>query len=300
MTKARLVFETPGTFLSFPVLSPLSYSPEQLTFTTNGEFTNQDLTDLSEFARITNVMPAGAVAPPASGEMLWEVVRDVLDRGEYATGSMSASEQAQYDQALAVLFEPAVGSPIRADSAALRAYHQYRDAAIVAQESYTAAKLTALSSSDPAVAAQWANDEPRLCAEIAASETAWATSGHRDQIEAAQQVVLTMGARSPQHLWTEWQTAFQQIIDITTDTSNLDTATTLFAPTDIFSAQNWPSFTLNASEIGGLLAQAPPELAAVLGAAASGSDGSDLESISFEFRSVGLLRSWFPKRMVQE
>jgi len=32
MTKAKLVFESPGSFLSFPALSPISYSADQLNF----------------------------------------------------------------------------------------------------------------------------------------------------------------------------------------------------------------------------------------------------------------------------
>ena len=298
MTKARLVFESPGTFLSFPVLSPLSYSPEQLTFTTDGELTAQDLAELSEFARVTNVMPGGPIAPLASGDMLWDVYSDVLDTAERATGTMTVAEQAQYDAALAYLYEPAApGSVLRSDSAELRAYRQCRDAFIAAQETYTAAKLTATSSADPAVTAQWEGiDEPRLRADVAARETAWTTTGHRDQVEAALQVELAMGARSPAHLWTQWQTAYLEVIDQTTDASGAGFATTGFAPSDVFSAGNWPSLTLDAAEISALITQASPELTAGLG---QGSGTSDLESISFEFRSVGLLRPWFRPAMFE-
>ena len=298
MTKARLVFESSGTFLSFPVLSPLTYSPEQLTFTTDGELTAQDLAELSEFARVTNVMPGGPIAPLTSGDMLWDVFSDVLDTAERATGTMTAAEQAQYDAALAYLYEPAApGSVLRSDSAELRAYRQCRDAFITAQETYTAAKLTATSSADPAVTAQWDGiDEPRLRADVAGRETAWTTTGHRDQVEAALQVELAMGARSPAHLWTQWQTAYLQVIDQTTDTSGSGFATTGFAPSDVFGAGSWPSFTLDAAEISALIAQGSPELTATLG---QGAGTSDLESISFEFRSVGVLRPWFRPAMFE-
>ena len=36
MTKAKMVFESPGSFLSFPALSPISYGADQLKF---GAFT---------------------------------------------------------------------------------------------------------------------------------------------------------------------------------------------------------------------------------------------------------------------
>ena len=60
MTKAKLVFESENTFLSFPALSPLSYPPDRLKFGTANEITPQELLDLSEFARITNQIPAGS------------------------------------------------------------------------------------------------------------------------------------------------------------------------------------------------------------------------------------------------
>jgi hypothetical protein len=296
MTKARLVFETPGTFLSFPVLWPITKSPEQLTFTTDGALSVQDLSELTEFALLTNIMPSGPIAPTPSDEMLWDVCREVLDTAERATGSMSPSEQAQYEQALAYLYEPAApGQVVRADSPALRDYRQYRDAAITAQERYNAAKLTATTSTDPAVAAQWAVDEPALRAQVAAAVAAWAGPGHRDQVEAALEVELTMGARSPQRLWAQWQTAFQPTIDTTTDTMRVETATTLFVPTDIFDSQDWPTLTLDATETSALLAQADPRLKAALGQGST----DDIESISFEFRSVGLIRPWFPKAMLR-
>lgn len=299
MTKARLVFESSGRFLSFPALalSPLTYTQEQLTFTTDGNLTAQDLAQLSEFARVTNVMPSGPIAPLVSTDMLWDVLRDVLDTAERADGTMTATEQVQYDSALAYLYAPAApGSVLRSDSADLRAYRQCRDALFTAQEAYAAAKQTATSISDPAVTAQWETiDEPRLRAHVDASETAWATTGHRDPIEAAIQIELAIGARSPARLWTKWQTAYLQVIDQTTDTSGLSFATTGFVPSDAFRG-TWPPFTLNSAEISTLCAQASPEMSLVLG---PGSETSDVESISFEFRSVGLLRPWFEPAMFE-
>ena len=64
----------------------------------------------------------------------------------------------------------------------------------------------------------------------------------------------------------------------------------------MFSAGNWPSLTLDAAEISALITQGSPELTAVLG---QGAGTSDLESISFEFRSVGVLRPWFRPAMFE-
>ena len=78
MTKAKAIFESDDTFLSFPALSPLSYSAEQLAFVVPGDLTPQRLNDASEFAHVANQIPRGVLAPVAQGEYLWEVYRDVL------------------------------------------------------------------------------------------------------------------------------------------------------------------------------------------------------------------------------
>jgi len=293
LTKAQLVFSNPGTFLSFPVLSPPSYAPEQLAFATGGTMTAQDLAELVDFSRVVNVMPSGPIAPTADGEMLWEVCRDVLATAQLASGTMSAAEQAQYDAALAHLYEPVgQGLGLRRDSAALKAYRACRDAWFVAQEAYAAAKLSAQTSTDPELTARWAVDEPRLRAEISDRESAWATTGQRAQVEAALQVEQAIGARSPSRQWTRWQSMFQDVIDTVTGIDGSQVAVSGMAPADVLDGGTWPSFRLDASEIAGLVAQAPTELRAVLG---QGSGGADLESITFEFRSVGLTRSWLDR-----
>jgi LysM domain len=298
MTKAKLVFASPDTFLSFPVLSPLSYSPEQLRFGTGGELTAQDLAEMSEFARITNVMPSGVVAPAAPGEPLWEVCGEVLRTAEVAAGTMTAADRARYDAAMAYLYvTPAAGGLPREDGPALRAYRQCRDAWITAVEDYKARQLTATSGGDAAAAARWAGEEePKLRAVIAEREATWATTGCRDQVEAALQVEQSLGARSPQRLWDDWQSALMAVIDLTTDTAANDFAATGFAPSDVFDGDPWPSFTLTGPEIKALVAQAPPELTAIFGDSAA---ASEVESVSFEYRSVALTRSWFRPAMFQ-
>jgi hypothetical protein len=58
MTKAKIVFERPGTFLSFPALVPIAFSPAELDF-------GKALSDpkvsaaLVEFSRAVNQCPTG-------------------------------------------------------------------------------------------------------------------------------------------------------------------------------------------------------------------------------------------------
>jgi hypothetical protein len=291
MAKAKLVFESENTFLSFPALSPLSYPPERLKFVKpSGEVTPQDLADLSEFARITNRIPRGVLAPEDEEEYLWDVYREVLTTAQISSGSMSASEKAEYDGAMSFLY---VSGPdgLRRPSSALTAYNQHRDAHIKAQEEYKAAQFTAESSDDPAVRSLWLDeDEPRLREEVRRIEEAWFTGGQKAQVEAAQQIERSRAARDPSLIWNEWQKSFIADLDMQTDTNNIQYAITGFSPSDLFDIGSWPRFTLTRDEMTRLAPLAPQELLTIFG---SSPGNPDIESVSFEFRSVALMRPWF-------
>jgi hypothetical protein len=70
--------------------------------------------------------------------------------------------------------------------------------------------------------------------------------------------------------------------------SNMSYAPTGFSPADIF-AQDWPPFTLTKDEIAQLARSAPDELRNIV---ATGSGASTITSLSFQFRSVALVRPW--------
>jgi hypothetical protein len=289
MAKARLVFESPDTFLSFPALSPLSYEPEQLTFGKPGDLTPQKLADLSEFARITNQIPRGVLAPVDEGEYLWDVYRDVLQTAQLSSGNLSPQDKARYDEAMAFLYARSADG-FRQDSEALRAYRQYRDAVINAQEDYKNQQLTAEASTDAAVQTRWRNeDEPRLRQEVKRLEDEWLTRGFKAQVEAAQQVEQACTARAPSLIWDEWKTAFIEDLDKETDTSLINYAVTGFSPRDVFDGESWPRFNLTRAEMTRLAAQAPAELLAIFG---SSQPSTAIESVSFEYRSVAVARSW--------
>ena len=70
MTKAKLVFESPGSFLSFPALSPISYSADELKF---GAFTAVETAErliFSEFSRFANALPSGTIFQPQGDSYL--------------------------------------------------------------------------------------------------------------------------------------------------------------------------------------------------------------------------------------
>jgi hypothetical protein len=287
LTKAKLVFETETTFLSFPVLEPLAYPPARLHFADDGPHDErQRLADLSEFSRITNYIPRGVVARQ-DDEYLWHIYDEVLRTAEVAQGSMSAEEQARLDEVLALLYvrTPSGG---RQDSPALAAYNGYRDAHIKALEEYKNRQLTAETSNDPKLTAQWATDEPAIRQAIAQILREWETAGSKAQIENAQQVEEAFAARAPSHQWTEWKDSFMAALDVQHDLNAVEYVPTIFSPYDVFDRGPWLRFTLTSEEIKHLNEQAPPELASIL----SVDSASDVERVSFEYRSVTLVRSW--------
>jgi hypothetical protein len=290
MTKAKLVFESENTFLSFPALSPLSYPPDRLKFSMADGLTAQELSDLSEFARITNRIPRTVLAPVEEGEYLWDVYQNVLHTAQRPAGVLSAPEQARYDAAMAVLYTDSAEG-LRQPSPMLTAYCQYRDAHIKAQEDYKNCQFTAESSADPAVQAQWQNmDEPRLRQEVQRLEREWLTQGFRAQVEEAQQIEQACNARAPSRAWDEWQKAFIDDLDKDTDTNQIRYAETGFSPSDLFDMGSWLRFTLTNAEMTRLIQQAPPELQAIYG---SDLATPSVDSVSFEYRSVALTRPWF-------
>ena len=90
MTKAKLVFKSPDTFLSFPTLSP-TYSPNRLTFLP----ATHDMAAFSEFSMLANALPGGVLFQPSLDNTLWDMYLHVLRHMQLAQGSLTLDESAQ-------------------------------------------------------------------------------------------------------------------------------------------------------------------------------------------------------------
>jgi len=160
LSKAKRVFESENTFLSFPVLSQLTYDVEDLQFSGDAPAA-QRLVNLSEFSRVTNRIQRGVVAAIDGDEYLWDVYDDVLSNAELAEPALNEAQQKEYAAALELLYtETADG--LRHESPVLQGYKTFRDAHIKALEEYKNRQLTADISADPAVKAQWVVDEAAI------------------------------------------------------------------------------------------------------------------------------------------
>jgi hypothetical protein len=294
MTKAQLVFAAPDTFLSFPALSPLSYPPDQLSFASGNALSAQQLRSFSEFSRVTNSLPLGTIFQPPADTYLWDKYHEVLATSVLASGEPSSEQLAAITAAQAYL-RLTTPDGLQADSPAVVAYKQYRDAWFKAVQDYKEKQLTAGATTDPKQQTQWKDtDEPALRAKIAEAEANWESKGNKAAVERAQQATTEVASQSPQLIWRDWSSKFIPEIDLQTDPEQNTFALTGFLPNNAVEQKDWPSFTLAAPEIAQLAAQAPKELAAVFNELQG---SSQIDSISFEYRSVGLERPWLEPKV---
>ncbi|HEY7269906.1 MAG TPA: hypothetical protein VH951_08770, partial [Dehalococcoidia bacterium] len=288
MTKAKLVFEDPDTFMSFPALAPIGFKAEQLKLGVLDSVDNAERLVYSEFARITNSLPDDTIFE-IGDQFLWDVYGEVLRSAELATGTTTPEEDAAYQLARDFL-GVADASGLRSPSPEMQGYQQFRDVWFNAVEAYKAAELTATTSTDPAVVSQWQNtDKPRLRAVVEQARGDWEARGFKAAVEQAQQVEQAYAARSPELGWRAWSSQFDPDIDLLTDPAQQEFAGTTFLPGDIFD-QEWPTFRLAKDEIADLIGKAPEELKGIF--APEGSQ-SAVKELSFEFRSVKVARHWF-------
>ena len=283
--KAKRVFTNAETFLSFPLLAPFSFSPEQVA-AINAPQSAADYATAADFARIVNFIPRDIVATVDGESFLWDVYEDVLDRAEVASGNTSAAA----DTAAAATLYVTSDDGSRAESPAYKEYRQYRDAWIAAQEDYTAQSLSADSLTGDA-RAQWSDvEEPALRAAIAAAEAAWEQQGRKAEIEAALLSADRVSATDPRLSWREWQNDFNPDIDMISDpTSGGRYAPTGYSPRDLSGDDAWLHFDLSSAEMATLVAEAPANLRVVL----TDNSASDFEHVAFDYRSVGIMRPWF-------
>ena len=298
MAKAKLVFETPGSFLSFPVLAPLSFHPAQLDF-------SKALTDpthmaaLRDFSLAVNRCPSDPVARASEDDYLWDRYDAWLNAMELATSSLDAGSQAAYDAARALLVTTD-SNGVEVDSPVVVAYKQCRDAVIDAEQAFKAAQLSATNAGSADVLSEWQTvDAPKLREAIDNANANWIAVGHKADVEAARATLAQCEARRPSATWNTWRTLYTPpkadtpSIDCITDPKdNFTFPPSGFTPADLVN-QAWTPLQLSAAEIATLVSGAPQELRALFGDISA----SSITSISFEFRSAAVVRPWFSPAM---
>ena len=292
MSKAKKVFGADDTFLSFPV-SPLPHTKRQLDFLAqqDADALRQSLQNLQAFSILVNLIPSDEAWLPTETRFLWDVYEQVLKEAQFASSTRTAEEEAAYQQALNYLRAVGEGGAPE-ESAHVKAYRQYKDAYLVAQQKYLAAKSTAECATDPVEQQRWRDvDEPAQRAELDALQAQWIIAGNKNEVEAAQSKVVNLGARSPIQTWNEWSSRFNREIDtLTGAVDNFTVFPTLFSPSNALEEGAWKPFKLSAEEVKVLLNEAPAELRQRY---AADSATSSVASVTFEFSSAAILRPWF-------
>ncbi len=283
--KAKRVFAADGSvMLSFPLLEPIGFTADELEACTEPESAD-DYAVAADFSRVVNLVVSDMVASTTERK-LWDVYRDVLDRAQVGDVSTEGDE----DHSAADILYADGPDGTRVESEALKRYRQYRDAWFVAREDYAAHKLSGELSEDPAEHQQWTDtDEPALRAAIDAATSAWDTLGQRAEIEKALEEERNTAFRDPRRRWAEWSNAFNPDIDMATAGDGGRYAPTGFSPRNFAERDGWLTFDMSAAEMRALVEQAPDGLKRVL----DDDRGSSIEHVSFEYRSVALVRPWF-------
>jgi hypothetical protein len=286
--KSRRIFATDaGIFLSFPLLSPLTFTPHALA-TLSTPASAADYATAAEFARIVNFLPRDMVANGSGDRYLWDIYADVLARADVADGS--AGQAGQGSSGGSALLYDVGPDGTQTETVSYRAYRQYRDAWIVAREDYGTHKLTGELADNPDARRHWTDvEEPPLRAALAKAEADWKTLGRRDEIEAALQAERDAALNDPRARWRQWVGAFNPDIDLLTDIGGGRYAPTGVSPKDFTGDTAWLHFDLSASEMASLVHDAPAALKVVL----EDDGGSAINHVSFDYRSVAIVRAWF-------
>jgi hypothetical protein len=291
MTKAKKVFGADDTFLSFPV-SPLPYKKRDLDFFSarNTDDLRQSQRNLQAFSTLVNLIPDDEAWLPTDTTALWDVYEQVLREANFAESSRTPEEETAYQQALAFLRVEGEGGVFE-DSAAVKIYKQHKDAFLFAEQKFNADKVTGDNAADLGEQKRWREvDEPAARAQIEDLRMKWITVGHKNEVDAAQAKVRTLGAKSPLVTLGEWNSRFNA--DIDSISGELNTSTiypSFFSPSNAVEDGAWQPFKLSAEEVSVLINEAPPELRARFAA----NNTAAGKSLTFEFSSAAIQRPWF-------
>lgn len=283
--KAQHVFGGDNTFLSFP-LTPLQYTQADLSFVQNF-----NVSRLKDFSLLVNLIPTGQAWQPTEAYYLWDIYGDVLGGHdtELAQSTRTAQEEAQYQRA--VQFLNVAGADGWSElSPAVKVYNQFRDQWFVLQEHYNSAKITGETTTDLTLKDNWLRiEEPRLRQQLRDLENRWLNEGFKQEVEQFQEIRSRLGAKNPHRTWGEWNSKFDPNINALTDADGVDFYPSSFSPMNALASGSWQTFNLTRDEVDAMVKAAPPELRSRL---AADLQDSDIESISLEFSSAAIVRTW--------
>ena len=292
--KARQVFESDTTFLSFP-LTAIGFKPVELDFLDEDDNPSMDAMKRASFSRLVNQIPRGQLWDPGEESYLWDVYDDVLNRSLVATGTRTAGEEEQYQKAMTFLYE-VTDDGLRVPSRVAAKYQEYYDAMIVLKEQFGAQKVDAELLEDADLKKKWREEgEPGWRTAIKNLEQRWRAEGFKDRVEQARLIENSLCGRSPVETWHEWGSQFDVDLDLKADLNGDNYAETNYLPVTALRDSSWSKFTINGDVAKKLIEDSPEELKKKLKGQAN--TVTALASMSFEYSTAKLQRYWFAPQL---
>lgn len=278
--KVNKVFHEEESFLSVPLGLP-SYSPEQFAAIPHAPESASQLLQLSEFSRLVNLKPDGAVWRTLPSNPLWTIVSDIFKNAVVARKRDVAEGQSQYDEALSVLRRKNDKGSY-AVSEKLRTYRQYEDAWRVLIQRHRAAEANE-------------RDQHHLLgirSELESLNVDWLDKGFKEEVEDALRSLHSSSPRRIRDIWDDWSLRLMDSVDKLTDVHGNRFIPTVYSPSNVVESPAWVTIEIGEDELQSLVAEAEPELATVLNV--GDSSEAPILGIKFQATSVSIVRSWLP------
>jgi len=291
ISKAKKVFGSENIFLSFPV-TPLAYQKEDLEFFSqkSGLDLLKSKANLSAFSTLVNLIPRGEAWLPTDSRFLWDEYEYVLKQGVTAASNRTTEEEIAFQTSRDYLKQPGEDETLR-DSGPVRVYKQHRDAHFIAQQEYMQARASGVATEDEAEKKQWREvDEPAYLAQLENLNDEWVLEGFKNEVEAARENFLRLGAKSPVLTWAEWWSQFNPDLSSETGVDSTRIFPSSFMPSNATEKGSWRPFTLNEAEIKSLISEASDDLR---NRYSIESGETSIKSINLEFSSAAIIRPWF-------
>lgn len=292
MSKAKKVFEKEGTFLSFPV-TPLAYKKEDFEFFSQVSASDllQSKKNLNAFSILVNLIPSGESWLPTETKFLWDVYKDILSQGICASSTRTAEEEMALQKAKAYLKIPGEGGILQ-DSPQVTVYNQYKDVYCMLEQEYMEARSSGEAAADEEEKKQWRDiDEPAFRNKLLELEKKWILDGYKNEVEIARSQYISLSAKSPILTWSEWVENFNPDIDSQVSADDLSLVfPSCFAPSNALEESSWKSFSLDEVEVKALINETSVDLRNLF---SIDTNVSSIKSISLEFSSATVKRSWF-------
>ncbi|UVI32988.1 hypothetical protein [Paenibacillus spongiae] len=304
--KLKKIYDREDQFLSFPM--GLTYSYRSLDFMKEQSDLSalERLHYMADFARMINYIPSDREPHfSPSGSFLWNEMKDILINAEFANSTLSPEEVKQLAEAIDFLTDEQIkpdGTKTTVPSDKVKVYTTYKIAYEEANEAYLAEKLTvenATGDEGKRLKNFWESGREQQLRNIKDQAMQnWINLGLKNEVESNQMMRNILEVKKYPVLYRQ---DYLNDIDLSevpdAEARGIPFCATFFNPRDAFDLnQPWIQVPLIKDEIDSLIQQAPIELKGIF---SSDQSNEDIESMSLEYKYVGVKRSWFRPEFFQ-